>query len=157
MLFETLIGTFAPDRARPLWEHWGRYEHQYDDLEITRKQVFPNSMSPTVPNTQFWGSTPYVPKHLPHNRCNYPQTFTNVLELASLMYRNLNFAPLKSTAFINRRCALRKESGLNRVRSRSPLIDRNTDGSDGGGSGRDSKRGGDGNRGKRVALPSVLH
>ncbi|KAF8905733.1 hypothetical protein CPB84DRAFT_1844737 [Gymnopilus junonius] len=32
-LFERVIPTFPPERARPLWERWARYEYQYGDLE----------------------------------------------------------------------------------------------------------------------------
>ena len=28
---------FAPERARPLWERWARYEYQYGDLESAQK------------------------------------------------------------------------------------------------------------------------
>ncbi|KAH0586846.1 mRNA 3'-end-processing protein RNA14 [Termitomyces sp. J132] len=34
-LFERVIGTFVPDRARPLWERWARYEYQYGDLNAS--------------------------------------------------------------------------------------------------------------------------
>ncbi|KAH9483272.1 mRNA 3'-end-processing protein RNA14 [Psilocybe cubensis] len=36
-LFERVITTFPPDRARPLWERWARYEYQYGDLEAALK------------------------------------------------------------------------------------------------------------------------
>ncbi|KAG6887539.1 hypothetical protein C0995_014547 [Termitomyces sp. Mi166 len=36
-LFERVIGTFPPDRARPLWERWARYEYQYGDLDAALK------------------------------------------------------------------------------------------------------------------------
>ncbi|KZT23187.1 Suf-domain-containing protein [Neolentinus lepideus HHB14362 ss-1] len=32
-LFERVIGTFPPDKARPLWERWARYVYQYQNLE----------------------------------------------------------------------------------------------------------------------------
>jgi len=32
-LFERVIPKFPPERARPLWERWARYEYQYGDLE----------------------------------------------------------------------------------------------------------------------------
>ncbi|KZT74626.1 Suf-domain-containing protein [Daedalea quercina L-15889] len=47
-LFERVIGTFPPDKARPLWERWSRYEYQYGDLEAALKlekritEVYPN-------------------------------------------------------------------------------------------------------------------
>ncbi|KXN88352.1 mRNA 3'-end-processing protein RNA14 [Leucoagaricus sp. SymC.cos] len=47
-LFERVIPTFAPDRARQLWERWARYEYQYGDLEAAQKlekriaEVYPN-------------------------------------------------------------------------------------------------------------------
>lgn len=56
VLFERVIGTFAPDRARPLWERWARYEYQYGDLEASQKlerriaEVYPNGTSLTMPN-----------------------------------------------------------------------------------------------------------
>jgi cleavage stimulation factor subunit 3 len=36
-LFERAIGTFPPDRARPLWERWARHEYQYGGLVAARK------------------------------------------------------------------------------------------------------------------------
>ena len=36
-LFERIIGTFTPERGRPLWERWARYEYQYGDLEAALK------------------------------------------------------------------------------------------------------------------------
>ncbi|RDB20367.1 mRNA 3'-end-processing protein RNA14 [Hypsizygus marmoreus] len=36
-LFERVIGTFPPERARPLWERWARYEYQYGDLDAAQK------------------------------------------------------------------------------------------------------------------------
>ncbi|KAI8984849.1 hypothetical protein BD414DRAFT_489442 [Trametes punicea] len=47
-LFERVIGTFSPDKARPLWERWARYEYQYGDLAAAQKlekriaEVYPN-------------------------------------------------------------------------------------------------------------------
>ena len=36
-LVERVIGTFSPERGRPLWERWARYEYQYGDLEAATK------------------------------------------------------------------------------------------------------------------------
>ncbi|KAH7916661.1 hypothetical protein BJ138DRAFT_1074533 [Hygrophoropsis aurantiaca] len=36
-LFERVIPSFTPERARPLWERWARYEYQYGDLEAAQK------------------------------------------------------------------------------------------------------------------------
>jgi len=36
-LFERVIVNFPPERARPLWERWARYEYQYGDLESAQK------------------------------------------------------------------------------------------------------------------------
>jgi hypothetical protein len=47
-LFERVIGTFPPDRARPLWERWARHEYQYGDLAAAQKlekrmaEAYPN-------------------------------------------------------------------------------------------------------------------
>ncbi|KAH9963267.1 hypothetical protein BC827DRAFT_1194505 [Russula dissimulans] len=47
-LFERVIGTYAPDRARPLWERWARHEYQYGDLAAAQKlekrmaEAYPN-------------------------------------------------------------------------------------------------------------------
>lgn len=47
-LFERVITTFPPERARALWERWARYEYQYGDLESALKlekriaEVYPN-------------------------------------------------------------------------------------------------------------------
>jgi len=49
-LFERVITTFPPERARPLWERWARYEYQYGDLEAAQKlekriaEVYPSGM-----------------------------------------------------------------------------------------------------------------
>jgi cleavage stimulation factor subunit 3 len=36
-LFERVISNFPPERARPLWERWARYEYQYGDLDAALK------------------------------------------------------------------------------------------------------------------------
>ncbi|KAI1792566.1 Suf-domain-containing protein [Ganoderma leucocontextum] len=47
-LFERVIGTFSPDKTRPLWERWSKYEYQYGDLSAAQKlekrmaEVYPN-------------------------------------------------------------------------------------------------------------------
>lgn len=47
-VFERAIVIFPPDRARPLWEKWARYEYQYGNFERVRKlekriiDVYPN-------------------------------------------------------------------------------------------------------------------
>lgn len=47
-VFERAIVIFPPDRARPLWEKWTRYEYQYGNFERVRKlekriiDVYPN-------------------------------------------------------------------------------------------------------------------
>ncbi|KAH9843581.1 Suf-domain-containing protein [Rhodofomes roseus] len=47
-LFERVIGTFPPEKARPLWERWSKYEYQYGDLEAAHKlekrmaEAYPN-------------------------------------------------------------------------------------------------------------------
>jgi cleavage stimulation factor subunit 3 len=52
-LFERVIATFAPERARPLWERWARYEYQYGDLEAALtlekriSEVYPSGISLT--------------------------------------------------------------------------------------------------------------
>lgn len=51
-LFERVIGTFPPDRARPLWERWARHEYQYGDLAAAQKlekrmaEAYPNGKNP---------------------------------------------------------------------------------------------------------------
>ncbi|KAI9512750.1 hypothetical protein F5148DRAFT_1161352 [Russula earlei] len=47
-LFERVIGTFPPDRARPLWERWARHEYQYGDL--TAAQKLEKRMAEAYPN-----------------------------------------------------------------------------------------------------------
>jgi cleavage stimulation factor subunit 3 len=50
-VFERATITFPPDRARPLWEKWTRYEYQYGNFERVRKlekrilDVYPNGRS----------------------------------------------------------------------------------------------------------------
>ncbi|KAI0052667.1 Suf-domain-containing protein [Auriscalpium vulgare] len=36
-LFERMISSFSPERARPLWERWARHEYQYGDLAAAQK------------------------------------------------------------------------------------------------------------------------
>ncbi|KAH9950118.1 Suf-domain-containing protein [Amylocystis lapponica] len=36
-LFERVITTFPPERARPLWDRWARYEYQFGDLAAAQK------------------------------------------------------------------------------------------------------------------------
>ena len=49
-LFERVITTFPPERARPLLERWARYEYQSGDLEAAQKlekriaEVYPSGM-----------------------------------------------------------------------------------------------------------------
>lgn len=60
-LFERVITAFSPERARPLWERWARYEYQYGDLEAAQKlekriaEVYPSG---TCEDTSFriWSS-----------------------------------------------------------------------------------------------------
>jgi Suppressor of forked protein (Suf) len=56
-LFERVIGTFPPDRARPLWERWARHEYQYGDLAAAQKlekrmaEAYPNGKNVSHSNT----------------------------------------------------------------------------------------------------------
>ena len=56
-LFERVIGTFPPDRARPLWERWARHEYQYGDLAAAQKlekrmaEAYPNGKNLLLSNT----------------------------------------------------------------------------------------------------------
>ncbi|ETS59675.1 hypothetical protein PaG_06607 [Moesziomyces aphidis] len=36
-LFERVIGTFTPERARPIWERWSRYEYNFGDTVAIQK------------------------------------------------------------------------------------------------------------------------
>lgn len=36
-LFERVIGTFPPDKARPIWETWANYEYNFGDLGAADK------------------------------------------------------------------------------------------------------------------------
>ena len=55
-LFERVIGTFPPDRARPLWERWARHEYQYGDLAAAQKlekrmaEAYPNGKNLLLSN-----------------------------------------------------------------------------------------------------------
>ncbi len=55
-LFERVIGTIPPDRARPLWERWARHEYQYGDLAAAQKlekrmaEAYPNGENVLRPN-----------------------------------------------------------------------------------------------------------
>jgi cleavage stimulation factor subunit 3 len=47
-LFERTVGTFEPERARPLWDRWCDYEYSFGDraaiqrLEQRLKEVYPD-------------------------------------------------------------------------------------------------------------------
>ena len=49
-LFERVIGTFPPEKARPIWETWTSYEYNYGDLTSAAKlekrmgEVYPDGM-----------------------------------------------------------------------------------------------------------------
>jgi Tfp pilus assembly protein PilF len=49
-LFERSALNISPEKARPLWDAWARYEYMYGDLaavnklEARFKEVFPNGM-----------------------------------------------------------------------------------------------------------------
>ncbi|KAH9478817.1 mRNA 3'-end-processing protein RNA14 [Psilocybe cubensis] len=59
-LFERVITTFEPNRARPLWEQWAWYEYQYGDLEAALKL---EKRMAVVPSNQMIGPTAYLPEH----------------------------------------------------------------------------------------------
>lgn len=50
-LFERVIGTFTPDKARPIWETWANYEYNFGDLSAADKlekriaEVYPDGAS----------------------------------------------------------------------------------------------------------------
>lgn len=50
-LFESAIPSFTPEKARPLWERWARYEYHFGDFAATQKlekriaEAYPNGMS----------------------------------------------------------------------------------------------------------------
>ncbi|CAE6435414.1 unnamed protein product [Rhizoctonia solani] len=47
-LFERVITTFSPDKARPIWDRWSRYEYNFGDLIGSQKlekrlaEIYPN-------------------------------------------------------------------------------------------------------------------
>ncbi|KAI0751807.1 hypothetical protein C8Q80DRAFT_1218415 [Daedaleopsis nitida] len=57
-LFERVIGTFPPDKARPLWDRWARYEYQYGDISTAHK--FEKRMSEVYPNGMSTSPFPYI-------------------------------------------------------------------------------------------------
>lgn len=50
-LFESVISSFTPEKARPLWERWARYEYHFGDFAATQKlekriaEVYSNGMA----------------------------------------------------------------------------------------------------------------
>lgn len=48
-----MISNFTPEKARPLWERWARYEYHFGDFSATLKlekritEVYPNGWSPS--------------------------------------------------------------------------------------------------------------
>ena len=47
-LFERIIQLFPPERARPIWERWARYEYQFGNLQAA--QNLEKRMAETYPN-----------------------------------------------------------------------------------------------------------
>ncbi len=47
-LFERAVNSFSPERARPIWERWARYEYQFGNLEAA--QILEKRMSDAYPN-----------------------------------------------------------------------------------------------------------
>ena len=49
-LFERLITMFPPERSRPIWERWARYEYQFGNLQAAQNlekrmaEAFPSGM-----------------------------------------------------------------------------------------------------------------
>jgi cleavage stimulation factor subunit 3 len=49
-LFESVISSFTPEKARPLWERWARYEYHFGDFVATQRlekriaEVYSNGM-----------------------------------------------------------------------------------------------------------------
>jgi cleavage stimulation factor subunit 3 len=47
-LFERVVNIFSPERARPIWDRWARYEYQFGSLEAAQAlerriaEVYPN-------------------------------------------------------------------------------------------------------------------
>ena len=76
-LFERVVNNFPPDKARPLWERWARYEYQYGDLEASLKlekrmsEVYPTGVS----FLQF--SIPYSPLDRPTNQAPRPAIYVS--------------------------------------------------------------------------------
>ncbi|THG95903.1 hypothetical protein EW026_g5829 [Hermanssonia centrifuga] len=47
-LFERAVNSFSPERARPIWERWARYEYQFGNLEAAH--ILEKRMSYAYPN-----------------------------------------------------------------------------------------------------------
>ncbi|KAF7794503.1 hypothetical protein EIP86_005637 [Pleurotus ostreatoroseus] len=47
-LFERAVNNFTPDRARPIWERWARYEYQFGSLEAA--QLLDKRIAESYPN-----------------------------------------------------------------------------------------------------------
>ncbi|ELU44944.1 mRNA 3'-end-processing protein RNA14 [Rhizoctonia solani AG-1 IA] len=51
-LFERVITTFPPEKARPIWDRWSRYEYNFGDLIGSQKlekrlaEIYPNGTNP---------------------------------------------------------------------------------------------------------------
>ena len=50
-LFERIVNNFPPERARPIWDRWARYEYQFGSLEAAQlldkrvAEIYPNGAS----------------------------------------------------------------------------------------------------------------
>lgn len=50
-LFERAVSNFPPEKAKPLWDTWTKYEYQYGNLEAALRlekrmaEVYPNGMT----------------------------------------------------------------------------------------------------------------
>ena len=47
-LFERIVASFSPERARPIWERWARYEYQFGSFEAA--QLLDKRMAEAYPS-----------------------------------------------------------------------------------------------------------
>ncbi|KAL9712323.1 mRNA 3'-end-processing protein rna14 [Leucoagaricus gongylophorus] len=165
-LFERVIPSFSPDRARPLWERWARYEYQYGDQEAAQKlekriaEAYPNGALSMCSWFYTYLKSPLIDP--PIKRFAQRHLY---LTIDAIAQRDLGFAIARKESSTTSNSltrtetqVMRREDGrtLGRVRSRSPRDrdhrdrERDRDGRD-----RDSARdrGWDGPSRKRFSPP----
>jgi cleavage stimulation factor subunit 3 len=111
-LFERVVGTFPPDKARPIWETWANYEYNFGDLGAAAKlekriaDVYPDGASSCLHSMPFVLSI-RLAADLPMRRFAQRHVYSNHDAIA---IRDLGWMPAGSSGSSNG--SLKHDNGL---------------------------------------------